>query len=70
VGFLDPGDGFLRIDAVISGANAFERFLGLKTTTGTSADMVVAEEGPLSAWELLQQLPHGDLWRYRHGVEE
>jgi hypothetical protein len=32
--------------------------------------MVVAEEGPLSAWELLQQLPHGDLWRNRHGVKE
>jgi hypothetical protein len=30
--------------------------------------VVMTEERALSAWALLKQLPHGDLWRYRHGI--
>jgi hypothetical protein len=69
VGFQNTRDGFRRIDAVISQADAFQRFLGLETATGTTANMVMAKEGPLGAWALLQQLPHRGLWRNRHGAK-
>jgi hypothetical protein len=60
----------LRIDGVISRANAFERLLRLKSATGTAANVVMAEKRALGARALLEQLPHGDLWRNRHGIRE
>ena len=68
VGFPDPRDGLIRIDAFISGTDTFECFIRLKAATGTSANMVMTEERALRSGALLEQVPHGGLWRYRHEI--
>ena len=59
VALFDAIDDFLRMNAIITLTKLLQCFFGMEGATGATADVKVAEQGPLRPWVGLQNGLHG-----------